>query len=388
MNTKDAVDDGGTNAGTNNPSPTPTPGITSAFTLLDMANSSTMFHKTILHVDVIHPASESSAYPIKAFLHEFLQHLQKIDMTNNLLPINETANGILPLTKDTDIPSGDDINKYVMAITNPNNAPNQRNMTTIHFYICINTMKVLWQLKCHTTFYSWLQTNHVYLCTHGFTTMYDVASAGFLGKMSPMMHWREMINNIIQEEAKAKGLSMEIRLINRMIPYGKGEEKTAMTAVKVQTDCLKVGLVREFMIELFETKRAAIPDPIFFVLTPANGTMTHEFYYNLLHLHHTYTHDLRSFAITNVRVLKATLAITVDEQGTMQQLSFLDGLKMAEKPDGTKLFISIEPTTWTEKEGRYLLIMTKDCLAAAQAWFDSSVKQIASNANDNMVRIT
>ena len=61
---------------------------------------------------------------------------------------------------------------------------------------------------------------------------------------------------------------------------------------------------------------------------------------------------------------------------------------MAEKVDGTKLFISIEPTTHTEKDGRYLVITTKDCLAEAQAWLDSSVEQIASGTPDNMVRIT
>jgi hypothetical protein len=116
--------------------------------------------------------------------------------------------------------------------------------------------------------------------------------------------------------------------------------------------------------------------------------MTHELYYQLLRVHHSYTHDLRSFAITNVRDLQATLTIPTDDQGNTKQLSFLEGLKMAEKTDGTKLFVSIEPTTRAETDGRYLLITTKDCLDEAQTWFDSSVEQLTNNTPDNMVRIT
>jgi hypothetical protein len=94
------------------------------------------------------------------------------------------------------------------------------------------------------------------------------------------------------------------------------------------------------MIELFEMQRNAIPEPIFFVLSLANGTMMHDLYYQLLRVHHSYTYNLRSFAITNVRDLQVTLTILVDDQGNTKQLSFLEGLKMAEKTDGTKLCLN------------------------------------------------
>jgi hypothetical protein len=243
-------------------------------------------------------------------------------------------------------------------------------------------------LKHNTSLYAWLNSQGIYLHTHGFTTTYDVAAAGFLGKMSPTMHWRETINKIIQEAVKTKALGTEIKLIPRTIPYGKGDEKMATTAIEIQTDRSKVGLVCKFMIKLFEMQRNLIPQPIFFVPSPANGTMTHDLYYSLLHMHHSYTHDLRSFAITNVRDLQATLTILTDTQGNTKQLSFIKGLMMAEKADGTKLFVLVEPTTRMEKDGRYLVITTKDCLAKAQAWFDTSVEQIANDTPDNMVHIT
>jgi hypothetical protein len=168
--------------------------------------------------------------------------------------------------------------------------------------------------------------------------------------MSPSMHWREMTNKIIQDAAKVKGIGAEIRFITRTIPCGKGDNKTVTMVVEIRTDRLQVGLVREFMIELFETQHNVIPEPIFFVPSPVNGTMMHDMYYQLLRVHHSYTHDLRSFAITNVRNLQATLTILTDDQGNTKQLSFLEGLKMAEKTDGTKLFVLIEPMTRTEKE--------------------------------------
>jgi hypothetical protein len=87
-----------------------------------------------------------------------------------------------------------------------------------------------------------------------------------------------MTNKIIQDAAKAKGIGAEIRLITKTIPYGKGDEKTAAMVVEIRTDRLQVGLVREFMIELFEMQHKAIPELIFFVPSPANGTMMHDLY--------------------------------------------------------------------------------------------------------------
>jgi hypothetical protein len=206
--------------------------------------------------------------------------------------------------------------------------------------------------------------------------------------MSPTMHWRDTINKIIQDEATTKALGIEIRLVPRTIPYGQGDNKTAAMTVEILTDRTKVNMVREFLIELFDTKRDAIPSSIFFVPSPAQGTMTYDLYYDLLRVHHVYTANLRSFAITNVRDLNATLTIPTDDQGNTKQLSFIDGLLMAEHEDGNKLFVSIEPTNRTEKDGRYLVITTKEYLADAQTWFDTNVDHIANATPANMVRIT
>jgi hypothetical protein len=378
--------DDGPHAGTPAPPPPPKPAFNPPNSLIDATEGDTTFYKVLLRIDAVRPSSDSSPYPIKAFLRELLQNLQKLDTNNNILPIDETSD-VNPLTKDSEIPTGDDLKKYVTGITNPDDKPSKNDTTTIRFYVRINATKPLWQMKRNTTFYAWLQTQRVFLRTHGFTTTYDIASAGFLGKMSPSMHWRDTITKIIQDEAANKNLDTEIKLVPRNIPYGKGGDKTATTAVEIQTDKTKVGIVREFMIELFETRRDAIPQPIFFVPTPAQGTMTYNLYYDLLRLHHTYTHDLRSFAITNVRDLNASLTIPIDDKGNTKQLSFIDGLLMAEK-DGHRLFVSIEPTNRTEKDGRYLVLTTKDRLADAQTWFDTNVDHIARTTPDNMVRIT
>jgi hypothetical protein len=368
MTTKDATDDDGTNAGTNAPPPTLTPGFTPSITLLDTTDGSTTYHKALLRVEVVRPVSNTLLYLIKAFLREFLQHLQQADPNNHILPIDETTNGI-PLAKETDIPTSDIINQYVTAITKNSAVPTKRDMMTLSFHIRINATKPLWQLKRNTSFFTWLNSQQIYLRIHGFTTTYDVAAAGFLGKMSPLMHWHETTNKIIQDAAKAKRIGAEIRLIMRTIPYGKGDNKTATMVVEIRTDRLQVGLVREFMIELFKMQRNAIPEPIFFVLSPANGTMMHDLYYQLLRVHYSYTHNLRSFVIANVRNLQATLTILTDKQGNTKQLSFLEGLKMAEKTDGMKLFVSIEPTTRTAKGGQYLLITMKDLLDLARKVF-------------------
>ena len=62
--------------------------------------------------------------------------------------------------------------------------------------------------------------------------------------------------------------------------------------VEVQVDHASVNIVRELMIELFQTKPNTIPADIFFVPSPTNGIMTHELFDNHLRLHHQYTANL------------------------------------------------------------------------------------------------
>ena len=105
MTTQDITDNDGPNASTNTPPPSPTPGFNPPTSLLDTNKGSTTFHKVLLRIDAVRPVTDSLPYPIKAFICEFLQNIQKIDSNNNILPINETMNGI-PLTKEMDIPTG------------------------------------------------------------------------------------------------------------------------------------------------------------------------------------------------------------------------------------------------------------------------------------------
>jgi hypothetical protein len=61
---------------------------------------------------------------------------------------------------------------------------------------------------------------------------------------------------------------------------------------------------------------------------------------------------------------------------------------MRKNKEGTteKLFYSIEPTKFSELEGRYLLVTHKDSIAEAEKFIDYALTQLTTNCPDNMAK--
>jgi hypothetical protein len=141
------------------------------------------------------------------------------------------------------------------------------------------------------------------------------------------------------------------------------------------------------MIEIFESEKQ-LPPELYFVPTPTNGTMSYDLYYQHIRIHHQHVHDLRSFPITNIGNLQAT--ITVDNpDGSKRDTTFEEAILTSVSP-GTpdqKLFYSIEPTTASDSEGRYLLVTHKSTLDAAIQYIDNVFQHMTTLAPDNMARI-
>jgi hypothetical protein len=380
------VDHDGVPNGARSPSPAlMNSSFAPSINLLTPGTDATTVFATLLRVDVHRPTTDTSAFPIKAFLTDFLSVLKAADTNNVLLPVDDTSpDGVLSM--ESDIPTGDTIRKYVTGIQSLPMPKQTSNTSIIRFFLRISATAPLWQLKRNTTFYSWLKEKNCFLRTHGFSTTYDVAAAGFLSKMSPTYHRRDTINKVIQDTVKAKAPHLEIRLVPRSIPYGKDAAKTSVTAVEVQVDRAHVNQVRELMVEIFANKPSTIPQDIYFVPSPANGAMPFELYYQHLSIHHHYTADLRSFAITNVHDLQAQLTLTDTQTGDQTTVTFEHAILTAVAPDTTdRLFVSIEPTKTTQTEGRYLLVTTRTHLDAAQKYIDAAIPNTTAA---NMARIT
>jgi hypothetical protein len=207
--------------------------------------------------------------------------------------------------------------------------------------------------------------------------------------MSPTLHRHDSVNKVIQAAAAVKLLGTEIRLVPRTIPYGKDDQKTTTNAIKVQTNHASIHRVCELLIEIFEAKHDAIPQDVYFVPSPANGAMSHDLFFDHLRLHHQYTADLRSFAITNVRDLQAELTIPDPTTGTMITTTFESALLTSVKHGtSTRIFTSIEPTKTSETDGHYLMVTNKELINNAQECFDQIIAYMMAATPDNIVRIT
>jgi hypothetical protein len=207
--------------------------------------------------------------------------------------------------------------------------------------------------------------------------------------MSPTLHRRDTVNEIIQAMVQKHHPTLEIRLTPNRIPSGKGDNKRYTTAVEVQVDRQHLQKARELMIEIFESKRADLPKDIFFVPSPTNGTMPYELFYQNLQAHHEHVANLRCFAITNVGNLKAEMTFTDPTGMAPTRITTFEEEIMREQQEGTakKLFYSIEPTKFSATEGRYLLVTHKDNIAEAEKFIDYALTHLTNTCPDNMTKI-
>jgi hypothetical protein len=166
----------------------------------------------------------------------------------------------------------------------------------VHFYMRTARAMTYTDMKQDYKLYQWLQENQIYFKTHSLKKSYDAVSAGFICKMNPSLHRRntvkELITNILHKEVP--------HLIPNTIKHQKDPNKCrTMQVVEFQTDRNNLHETRKALVKAFQMAKADLPKDIFFAPSPTNEALSFDTYYKLLEVHHQYTANIRSFAITN-----------------------------------------------------------------------------------------
>jgi hypothetical protein len=118
--------------------------------------------------------------------------------------------------------------------------------------------------------------------------------------------------------------------------------------------------------------------------------MAYETYYQHLHLHQNHVSKLRSFALSNIRHIRADITV-FDPDGSNPRTMALEDALLSQKSPTTKqhLFYSVEPTQSSTTDGRYLLITEKDMLPDAEAFIDNALQSLnahpGNHANASLV---
>jgi hypothetical protein len=333
-----------------------------------MGLDSQSYFNTCVRINILHPGNDASPYPIKALLTNLLKELQKkVHSSNVLLPTKPTTtHGALMLPSD--IPSDAALVQKYFAGFQDVPGRNPKDNKTLCVFVRFRTVQSLRNLKFNIGFFQWLKDNRIFLRTHGFTPSYNVGLAGFISKMSPTLHRRDTVNNILQRALQQKNLDFEIHLVPNRIPIGTGDQKRYTTTVEIQVDCQHLYQAREVMIKVFELHKDDLPRDIYFVPSPANGTMAYDVYYQHLRLHHAHISNLRSFAISNVHDIKTEITVYgSDGISNPCKMPFETALLSQMRAGTTEsLFYSIEPTQASTSEGRYLLVTHKDSIKEAE----------------------
>lgn len=341
-----------------------------------------------LRIDINRPATDTSSFPLRALLLNLLKELHLVNATNALLPINPDST--LPfLHQANDFPADDTIDQYFGGFQD---APGRQSKETktLRVFVRIQSDRSLRDLKANSAFYNWLKHTNIFLSTHGFSKSFTVASAGFIAMMHPNLHRRDQVDSLIQSALKETDIDFEVHLVPNRIPIGKGHDKTHTNIVEIRVDRQHIHKTREILIDIFETYADNMPKEFYFVPTPANGSMTFDTYYQHLHLHQNHIAQLRSFAITNVRMISADITV-YDSDGSNPRIMAFERALLSQQSPTTKqaLFSSVEPTQTSHTDGRYLILTTKDLLTEAETSIDAALQSLnAHTANHANVRRT
>jgi hypothetical protein len=328
-------------------------------------------------------ALEKTPLRLKALLIELLTQHQKVDPTFHLLPTDDksTAGAI---TKATEIPNNEEmIKQYVKEMHDVENRNNDKYYTVV-FYIKVASSMTLGTMKKDNGLFLWLRNNNIWIRSYHFTTTYDVVNAGFISHMNGGLHNRDRINGIIQASLKEKYPNLEVKLVPTTIKHGlEARTKRITHVVSCQADCKHLTEAREALVTVFKHSATKLPKDIFFVPSPANGMITSELYYKLVDAHHEHMANIRSFAIVGIAKMNTPMNAQVDKDtNSLVETTFERIILDARVPETNKIiFSSIEPTSLSNTDGRYLLLTDKTKLGAAEHVIDELIKYIAINPN-------
>ena len=323
--------------------------------------------------------NETIPLQLKSLLIELIVQHQRVDPTFHLLPTEEgsTAGAI---TKAAELPNDERRMKEYVKERHEIDHRNSSNYTVV-FFIKVASSKTLGMMKHDKRLFDWLKDRKLFIRAFHFTTTYDVVNAGFISQMHGGIHNRDKMNTIIQEAMKRMFPEIEVKMVPTAFRHGPKEKKLTTQVVSIQADRKQLNEAREALVRVFQQSADQMPNDVFFVPAPTNGMMSYEMYYDLVNAHAESTSNIRSFAISGIANLQAKIDIQSSTDPDSCTKKSIEEIIMGATAFGTetKLFSSIEPTSKSQTEGRFLLLTTKHLIANAETAIDDLIAYINNN---------
>jgi hypothetical protein len=331
-------------------------------------------------IEAIRYRHETSPFNLKPSLIELLVKHQRLDPTFHLLPTEEgsTAGAI---TKAADLPNTERRMKEYVKEKHEIDSRNSPQYTVI-FFIKVASSMTLGMMKQDKRLFDWLRDKKLFILAFHFTMTYDVATAGFISQMHGGIHNRDKMNKILQTAMKHMFPEIEVKMVPTAFRHGNQDNKRTTQVVSIQADRKQLNEAREALVQVFQHSAAQMPNDIFFVPAPTNGMMSTEMYYNLVNAHDASMSNMRSsFAITGIANLQAQIDIQSNTDPNSSNKVTIEESIMGAKVNGTdtNLFTSIEPTSKSQTEGRFLLLTKKHLIGKAEYMIDTLIEHISTN---------
>jgi hypothetical protein len=270
---------------------------------------------------------------------------------------------VASITKPSEIPKDAKINHFVGA---PQSVGARKQYA---FFLKYRSTKSLSQVKHENPqMMYWLKQKRVWVVPHSHSSMYTT-NIGFIHGMHPTFSNRDMLKNTLAPYME----TVEVQLVVESDFYYKNNVRFDTMVVKIQVDSDEADYARDLIAKAFfdEDFLADISNgnpkcQLDFIPSIQKQVMGRDAYRAALDSHRKLNANLISISISGVKLTDTPTK--VDYLG--EPYTFPEMIMTIKDNNGIPYFTSIEPTTKSESEGRFLLLTTKDKLEEAESGID------------------
>jgi len=303
------------------------------------------------------PMTTDNTFNPAPILIKLLENIQKVAPDAHITP--QKGNNT-PIMKPSEVPSSEKLNSFACDLQS-----NAR-FKQFNFFVVLRTKFTFNSLKGDNIYLmKWLKENKIWITLHSLQSNHT-RSLGFIYAMHPKYAHRDFVTETLKKYLQP----FEFALIPTNQFFIKDNKHINVSVVEIHVDADHAEQARFLMVDAISDPNLAAQD---FIPNIQKNVMTVATYRSALEQHYNWASDTRAISITGIKNLDETFTRNNHEQ------TIGDAIMNLVDSDDQPFFISTEPTKFSDSEGRYLLLTSKERIQEAETELDNLTDFIDNN---------
>lgn len=247
------------------------------------------------------------------------------------------------------------------------------------FFLVLETTASFQQLKFNKKLFNWLQDNNYWIYFHAMNTNFTVSLGWFMG-MHPTLSSRDAFSELLNQYFEMEDIEFNL-ITTGQFYITKDKKKVNTKVVELHVDTNDAERTRELLSRLWfdqtfveEIENRSVGLSIEFIPLIQRGVIDVPTFRECLRRHHEFATNTIGVSIVGI----GGLDVSIQRMGTTVTLAKM--IKQLQH-DGKPLICGIEPTKFTNTEGRYLLLTQKALVDKAEEKFDKLIENLAKEGH-------